>query len=103
MELKMCPSCGSKEVDVSGNKIHCRECDITFEISSQGAKVQDLDPLGKDRERIAKLESEVEELKRGKIQPGKQTDEVEQDDDNEGFLKVSKDDDDADGDGTADE
>ena len=63
MEIKNCPSCGSTEVEVAGNKVHCRACDVTFSITPQGAKVADLDPLGKDRERIAKLERDLAELK----------------------------------------
>ena len=45
MEIKNCPSCGSTEVEVAGNKVHCRACDVTFSITPQGAKVADLDPL----------------------------------------------------------
>jgi hypothetical protein len=63
MEIKVCPSCGSSEIEVAGNKVHCKACDVTFKITPDGAKVDDLDPLGKDRERISKLEQEVNAIK----------------------------------------
>ena len=65
MEIKVCPSCGSTEIEVAGNKVHCKACDVTFKITPDGARVDNLDPLSKDRERINKLEQEVEGIKTG--------------------------------------
>jgi hypothetical protein len=97
MEIKVCPSCGSGEIEVAGNKVHCKQCDVTFTITPQGAKVTDLDPLGKDRERIAKLEQEVEDLK--KTNRGTDGQQITEDDeeiagegDNDGIIKVTDDD-----------
>jgi uncharacterized Zn finger protein (UPF0148 family) len=93
MPIEHCPSCGGPEIEVAGNKVHCKACDITFTVTPQGARVADLDPLGKDRERISKLEKEVEELKN----PNRGTDasEIEEEADDEeceGFIKITDDD-----------
>lgn len=66
MEIKVCPSCGSPEIEVAGNKVHCKACDVAFKVTQDGARVDDLDPLSKDRERLEKLEQDLGELKRGK-------------------------------------
>ena len=63
MEIKVCPSCGSPEIEVDGNKVHCKACDVTFRITPDGAKVDNLDPLSKDRERLDKIEQDVKEIK----------------------------------------
>ena len=65
MEIKNCPSCGSADIEVSGSKVHCKGCDVTFKVTPDGAKVDNLDPLGKDREKISELEQEVKALKAG--------------------------------------
>jgi hypothetical protein len=64
-EIVVCPSCSSSEIEVAGNKVHCKFCDITFKITLEGAKVDNLDPLDQDRKRIDKLEQEVESMKSG--------------------------------------
>ena len=64
MEIKICPSCGSTEIEVAGNKVHCKACDVTFKVTPDGAKVDNLDPLSKDRERLDKIEQDVNELKK---------------------------------------
>lgn len=78
MEIKLCPSCGSADIEVAGNKVHCKACDVTFKITPDGARVDNLDPLSKDRERLDKLEQEVEGMKAGAAHgPQKETDEDE--------------------------
>lgn len=93
MEIKNCPSCGSTEIEVAGNKVHCRACDVTFTITPQGAKVADLDPLGKDRERINKLEQELSDLKAkayGKKNKTDDEDEIEAEEQG-GIIRVEDD------------
>jgi hypothetical protein len=96
MEIKVCPSCGSTEIMVAGNKVHCAGCDVSFQITAEGAKVLDVDPLGKNRKRLDQLERDIEELKRGKgitnepaNQPAKEGDEIDEEDD--GFIDFSAD------------
>jgi hypothetical protein len=64
-EIKVCPSCTSPDIEVAGNKVHCKACDITFTITPQGARIDNIDPLDKDRKRIDGLEQEIKVLKAG--------------------------------------
>jgi hypothetical protein len=93
MEIKVCPSCGSAEIEVAGNKVHCKACDVTFKITPDGAKVDNLDPLSKDRERIDKLEKEVEGMKVGAAhEPQREEDEGESLEDQAGGFNLIDDD-----------
>jgi antitoxin (DNA-binding transcriptional repressor) of toxin-antitoxin stability system len=93
MAIEHCPSCGSTEITVAGNKVHCKPCDVTYMVTAQGATVADLDPLGKDRERINKLVQDVEDLKKRGNDAGQQAEqdgeETAGEKDNDGFLKVT--------------
>jgi hypothetical protein len=75
-EIKVCPSCGSAEIEVAVNKVHCKACDVTYKITPEGAKVDNLDPLDQDRKRISALEQEVQGLKAGAAH-GPQSEEAE--------------------------
>lgn len=89
MSIKNCPSCGSSEIEVAGNKVHCTGCDVTYRITEDGARVDNLDPLSKDRERLSKVEQDIEELKRGKTQTTTKNDTKDDDGENEpvGFIR----------------
>ena len=97
MEIKVCPSCGGTDIEVAGNKVHCRGCDVTYKVTPEGSRVDNVDPLGKDRERIKKLEAEVEDLKkRGSNGQASQEDEGDDEQpgesDNDGIVKITDDD-----------
>lgn len=94
MELKHCPSCGSSEIEVAGNKVHCRGCDVTFAVTPDGARVADVDPLHKDRQRLDKIEQDVAELKKAKGKKGdiqEQESEGEADEEDGGIIKFTDD------------
>jgi len=77
MEIKLCPSCGSAEIEVAGNKVHCKACDVTFKITPDGARVDNLDPLDQDRKRISALEQEIQGLKTGATRGPDEDEEIE--------------------------
>ena len=62
-KIKHCPSCGGTQIEVAGNKILCRACEITFTVTDEGARATDIDPLTKDRQRLDRIEKDVAGLK----------------------------------------
>lgn len=86
IEIKVCPSCGSGDIEVAGNKVHCKACDVTFKITSEGARVDNLDPLSKDRDRINKLEQDIETLKTGAAHGPQSEEEVPLEDEAGGII-----------------
>ncbi len=70
-EIKHCTSCGSKEIEVAGNKYLCRECGIVYEVTDTGTKALNTDPLGEDRARISSNAKDIAALKeqRGGSEP----------------------------------
>lgn len=63
INIEFCTSCGSTEIEVTGNKYYCRQCDITYKVTEAGTKVITTNPLGKTNERLEQVEKDVEELK----------------------------------------
>ena len=69
IKIEFCTSCGSQDIKVTGNSFYCPDCDITYKVTTQGTKVMDSNPLGKEKARLDQLEDDVAELKGGK-EPG---------------------------------
>ena len=63
IKIEFCTSCGSQDIKVTGNKYYCPDCDITYIVTTQGTKVIDSNPLGKEKDRIDRLEDDVAQLK----------------------------------------
>ena len=88
--VKHCPSCASDQIEVAGDRVFCRECEIIYEVKEGKAAVVDHDPLGRVNRRLDDLEAR---LPAGRPagnppDPGKEPDldEEEEDEDEEGFL-----------------
>ena len=98
IKIEFCTSCGSQEIKVTGNNYYCPECDVTFKVTTQGTKVIDSNPLGKEKSRIDALEEDVAGLKENKppgpepAEPTEPTEPVEpaagaeDDDEQDGFI-----------------
>ena len=56
MEANHCPGCGTDQVQKAGNNLFCKVCEVTYEITTDGAKVVNLDPLGDLKERMTQAE-----------------------------------------------
>lgn len=65
-KIEFCSNCGSKDIDVTGNKYYCQVCDALFEFTTQGTKVIKLSPLAGEIEdieqRLEQVESDVQEI-----------------------------------------
>jgi len=96
IKIEFCTSCGSKDIEVTGQNYYCPECDVTYKVTEAGTKVVDTNPLGKQNTRLAQVEKDVAQLKSGKpaepAEPAEQTpdsedkDEDEDDDEPDGFI-----------------
>ena len=69
IKIEFCTSCGSQEIKVTGNNYYCSVCDVTFKVTTQGTKVVETDPLGKQNARLDSIQEDVEKLK-GEKKPG---------------------------------
>ena len=69
IKIEFCTSCGSQAIEVTGNKYYCPDCDVTYKVTTQGTKIVDANPLGKEKARVDQLEQDVAELK-GNKEPG---------------------------------
>jgi len=69
IKIEFCTSCGAQDIKVTGNNYYCPDCDVTFKVTTQGTKVVDSDPLGKQNTRLDALQEDVEKLKSEK-KPG---------------------------------
>lgn len=100
IKIEFCTSCGSQDIKVTGNTYYCPDCDVTYKVTTQGTKVVDSNPLGKEKGRIDQLEDDVAELK-GQKEPGPESaeppaggeDDVsahvdENEDEPEGFITI---------------
>jgi len=63
IKIEFCAVCGSKEIEVTGNKLYCRECDITYKVTKAGATAVDTNPLGKQNARLDQAEKDIADLK----------------------------------------
>lgn len=63
IKIEFCTSCGSKEIEVNGQKFYCPDCDVTYKVTEAGTKVVDTNPLGKQNTRLDQVEKDVSELK----------------------------------------
>lgn len=102
IKIEFCPSCGSKEIEVTGQKFYCPDCDVTYKVTEAGTKVVDTNPLGKTNTRLDQVEKDVADLKGQKpvepdppdSEPGGETDlsvpkpggEDEDEDEQDGFV-----------------
>lgn len=69
IKIEFCTSCGSQDIKVTGNSYYCPDCDITYKVTTQGTKVIDKNPLGKEKARMDQMEEDIAELKETK-EPG---------------------------------
>ena len=69
IKIEFCTSCGSQNIKVTGNTYYCPDCDITYKVTTQGTKVIDSNPLGKEKARLDQCEQDIAELK-GQKEPG---------------------------------
>lgn len=65
--IEFCPSCGSNEFDVTGNKIYCRKCDVLYESAADGSfRVVKLSPLADEvddiSQRLEQVEQDVQDI-----------------------------------------
>jgi len=65
IKIEFCSSCGSKDIEVTGQKFYCPECDVTYKVTEAGTTVLSTNPLGKQNTRLDKVEKDVADL-RGK-------------------------------------
>jgi len=77
VKIEFCTSCGSQDVKVTGNTFYCPDCDITYKVTTQGTKVIDSNPLGKEKARLDQLEGDVAELKGQKVPAVPESDPIE--------------------------
>ena len=69
IKIEFCTSCGSQDIKVTGNKFYCPDCDITYKVTTQGTKVIETNPLGKEKARLDQCEQDIAELQ-GQKEPG---------------------------------
>ncbi|MBA7523272.1 hypothetical protein ES705_15395 [subsurface metagenome] len=69
IKIEFCTSCGSQDIKVTGNIFYCPDCDITYKVTTQGTKVIDSNPLGKEKARLDQVIQDVAEIK-GQKPPG---------------------------------
>lgn len=62
-KIEFCTSCGSKDIEVTGNKYYCNVCDVTYQVTTAGTEIVSTDPLKKQNERIDQIAADVEQLK----------------------------------------
>lgn len=99
IKIEFCTSCGSQEIQVTGNSYYCPDCDVTYKVTTQGTKVIDSNPLGKEKTRLDQVEKDVAALK-GKQEPGSEPAEPATDsDDVSAHVDENKDEDGLDKDG----
>ncbi len=61
--FEFCTSCGSDDIQVTGNQFYCGDCDVTYEVTPRGTKVVSTNPVPTDLEnRVEQLENDVDEL-----------------------------------------
>lgn len=63
IKIEFCTSCGSKEIEVTGQKFYCPDCDVTYKVTEAGTKVVDANPLGKQNARLDQAEEDIAVLK----------------------------------------
>jgi len=63
IKIEFCTSCGSKDIEVNGNRYYCPDCDITYQVTKLGTKVVDSNPRGKEKARLDQCEQDIAELK----------------------------------------
>lgn len=96
IKIEFCTSCGSKEIEVTGQKFYCPVCDVTYKVTEAGTKVVDTNPLGKQNNRLDQVEKDVAVLKGQKpaepaepVEPApdpENKDEDEDKDEQDGFV-----------------
>ncbi len=57
-KFEFCTSCGSDDIQVTGNQFYCGECDVTYEVTPRGTKVVAANPM----QIVNDLENRVEQL-----------------------------------------
>jgi len=57
-KFEFCTSCGSDDIQVTGNQFYCGDCDVTYEVTPRGTKVVATNPF----ENVKDLENRVEQL-----------------------------------------
>jgi len=91
-EIKVCPSCGSSDIKLADGGLHCSGCDATFGITEKGkARPVDIDQIGKDHDRLGKVEKTVDDMKAKKPAPVETPgllDESDYMDDSGGFVEL---------------
>lgn len=63
--FEFCASCGSDDIQVTGNQFYCGDCDVTYEVTSRGTKVVATNPFKNvdDLEnRVGQLERDIDKL-----------------------------------------
>jgi len=64
--FEFCSSCGSENIEVTGNKFYCGDCDITYEVTPKGTKVVATNPpkeqIDELHARLDDVEKDVDEL-----------------------------------------
>ena len=63
IKIEFCTSCGSKEIEVTGQKFYCPDCDVTYKVTEAGTTVVDTNPLGKQNARLEQAEKDIADLK----------------------------------------
>lgn len=98
IKIEFCTSCGSQDLKVTGNTYYCPDCDVTFKVTTQGTKVVDSNPLGKEKARIDQLENDVADLKGtkepgpGPAEPAAPAASDEEEEEQDGFITIVEED-----------
>lgn len=76
IKIEFCTSCGSKNIEVTGQQYYCPDCDVTYKVTEAGTKVVSMNPLGKTNERLDQIEKDVAEIKCNKSSVPKEVDDI---------------------------
>lgn len=63
--FEFCSSCGSKNIEVAGDRYYCGDCDVTYKVTSKGTIPIDTNPslvVDALEERVEQLEEDVDKL-----------------------------------------
>lgn len=59
-----CPNCSSEKAEQKGNKVFCPDCNATYKLEPDGAKVDDVDVLDKVNKKLDSHDRDIEKLKK---------------------------------------
>jgi len=65
-KFKFCAKCSSENIDITGNKYYCHQCDVLYEFTAEGIIPIELGPLSEEykylKSQLENNESKIDEL-----------------------------------------